>query len=272
MDISKLKTSKSLLVFVGLTLLIIFGLAALDLIRVPWVETTRRKFLLYNGTKVDLFGDKKLEQTFIANYPGLTKIDVLIKKNSVPGQPITLHLKDACDAQDDIVEVTTTLPVIEDFVFYPFEFPPLDNSAGQSYCLLLEAPEATPEAAVQLQLSTGDLYPYGVLKIHNLQTESEPENAIPTDDVGSSFVYKIYLPIVINADDASRPVADMGFRLHYRGLLWPTVQVFVSRLTANKPLVWGQPWFYGGLVLVYGILLVGLFYVARRTVRANGGK
>jgi hypothetical protein len=58
----------------------------------------------------------------------------------------------------------------------------------------------------------------------------------------------------------------MGFQLHYKGLLRPTAQVFVARLTANKPYWLGHLWFYGGLSLVYILLLVGLFYIARKTI------
>lgn len=276
MNVFRLKIPKSLLALLGcgLAVLVIGGLIAQGLVRVSWFETTRRKFLLYNGSEVELFGPKKLEQTFTANYPGLAQIDVLIEKNVVEGQPVIFHLRDRCEAESDLVYITASLPLIEDFIFYPFEFAPIDNSTGQSYCLVLEAPEAGAETAVRFRLSTGDLYPYGILKlgIPKVEVDNPLSPSLPDEAANASSSYRIYLPIVIRATDAAKLKEDMGFRLHYRGLLWPTAQVYVSRLTANKPLIWGQPWFYGGLVIVYVVLLAGLFYVARRTVQANGDK
>ena len=270
MNISALKTSKFSLLVLGVALVLICGLITQDLIRVPWVETTRRKFLLYNGPTVELFGDRKLEQTFTANYPGLAQIDILIKENNVAGRPMHLHLKNTCNAQTDIARVTKNLPVIKDFAFYPFAFTPLDNSAGQPYCLVLEAPQANADAAVQLPLSAGDLYPYGLLTINSPPAEGK-KNSVLQNNAGASFPYKIFLPLVMQGQDTGLE-EDMGFRLYYAGFLLPTTQVFAARLTANKPLVWGQPWFYGGLAATYAILLAALFYAARQTGRGDKKK
>jgi hypothetical protein len=275
-----LKTIKpllGLLLLFGLSLLLIYGLIYQDIVRISWVETTRRKFLLYNGPIVDLFGDKKLEQTFTANYPGLSQIDILFKGNgSLGGQDVVFHLKDGCSADNEIVRLSTELPPVDGFIFQPFTFSPIDNSTGQAYCLVLRAPEARPANPVQLQLSTGDLYPYGQLLVHNPKVEIEPPAVTPVSPNGGNdkqFQYKIYLPVVMGqSQDEELQLEDIGFRLHYKGLLRPTVQVFVTRLIANKPYIWGQFWFYGGLVIVYAVLLLGLFYIARKTIQLDSKK
>jgi hypothetical protein len=225
--------------------------------------------LLYNGATVELFGDKRMQQTFTANYPGLSQVDILFK-DAPNEQKIDFHLRETCDAEADTIHSSTILPSIDDFTFYPFTFPPIDDSAGQTYCIVLEARDATPETAVKLQLSTGNLYPYGKLSVHNPKVEQDyNSNEDPISDV-DQFRYQVYLPIIMNAPQGEGDlIEDLGFLLHYKGHLLPTAEVFVARLTANKPLVWGQPWFYGGLVIAYVVLLVGLFYVARQTVQTN---
>lgn len=246
-----------------------YGLSADDDLRVSWFETTRRKLLLYEGITIDLFATKKIEQSFVAKYPGLSQIDVLIKQNDTP-QNIVFRLKAQCDSTEDIVFTSTELPRLSEPTFYPFTFSPLDDSTGQNYCLVLEAPETTRQNAIRLQISAGDLYPYGQLKVFAPQAlpDEQPLSPLPTPPAGANpgRPYKIYLPIV--ARETGGPIntiEDIGFRLHYNGRLLPTFQVFVARLTANKPYFWGDPWFYGGLLIIYSLLLSGLFYVARKT-------
>ena len=125
---------------------------------------------------------------------------------------------------------------------------------------------AAPESSVQLQLSGGDLYPFGQLEIHTPEVEQNSPPPAPNQPAtNADSAFKIYLPIVLNHPQGEIVnFEDIGFLLHYNGQFWPMAQVFAARLTANKPYVWGQPWFYVGLVVVYGVLLVGLFRLAWR--------
>ncbi len=220
-----------------------------------------------------MFQDKKLEQTFVANYPGLSQIDVLFKGDSATaGQRVNFHLKETCASKNDVFYSFTELPRTDNLAFHPFTFSPIDGSTGQTYCIVLEAPEAMPESAVKLQLSTGDLYPFGTLKSYNSKnhlTDSNNASLAPEIDNSNTLQHKIYLPVILRQPEPDEVIhpADIGFRLHYKGLPLPTARVFVTRLTANKPSVWGQPWFYGGLVAVYVVLLAGLFYLAQKTIR-----
>lgn len=233
--------------------------------RLAWGDTTRRKTLLYTGEVVELYRDKKLEQTFIANYPGLSRIDILFRE--ADGQRVNFYLKHTCHAADDIVHQAQQLPVIETLTFYSFNFPPLNDSAAQSYCLVLEAPQATAQSSVKLQLSRGDLYPSGDLTVYN-PPQPAPNPTSPDTPAAPDFPYKIYLPIILNNPDPEIDyVEDIGFQLRYRGLLGPTAQVFITRLTANRPYLWGQAWFYGGLVALYIVVLGGLFVVVHSTLR-----
>jgi len=272
-----------LLLLIALILLLLCGTGfQYGEFRVSLAESTRAKFLLYTGTQVELTGNTTLAQTFTANYPGLSQIDVLFVGQPDP-QPVTFSLKAACDAPDVILSRQVDLPPANSLAYYPFTFEPLDNSAGQTYCLVL----AAPEGSVQLQLSGGDLYPFGQLEIHAPQDEQDntppptppppppppPPNRVVTN---TDMPFKTYLPIVINhpqsetiSENEDVDFEDIGFLLHYNGRFWPMTQVFAARLTANKPYFWGQPWFYAGLAVVYGVLLVGLFRLAWRMKEAD---
>ena len=259
-----------LILLLGLILIFIYGLIEQNYIRISWVDSTRRKLLLYEGGVVDLFQEKKLEQTFTANYPGLAQIDILFGGNNTASRPkILFHLKNTCDSEDDIIFISTELSQSNDLEFQSFSFPALDNSTGRFYCIVLEAPEATAESAVRLQLSTGDLYPYGELRVRSPEKAKDLLEISESPKVSDNdLLYEIYLPIVMNGPhEKGIRVEDIGFRLHYKGLLRPTAQVFITRLTANKPYILRKSWFYGGLVIIYVILLIALFYLARRTIQ-----
>ena len=106
MIFSKLKIRKLWLwlCLTGIILILIcYGLVWRDSVRVSWVDATRRKFLLYDGEIIDLFQERRLEQEFVANYPGLSRVDVLFRGNGASTNPVVIfHLKYACDGAADI--------------------------------------------------------------------------------------------------------------------------------------------------------------------------
>ena len=179
---------------------------------------------------------------------------------------ITLHLRPTCTATDNVT-ITQRLPAQAGPHFFSFPLnQQLDDSTGQSYCLVLESSPATAGGEIRLPLSEGDLYPHGQLKVvQPLPKEKPPKNA-PVDQADKP--YKIFLPLISNTvRENYSSSADIGFILHYNGLAWPTAQVFLERLTANKPYFLGSVGYYVGLMVVYVVLLAGLAVVARRTIR-----
>jgi hypothetical protein len=257
--------------FLALILLLRCSPAWQDGVRISWLETTRYKLLLYNGPIIELFQNKKIEQSFTANYPGLSQVDILFRKNNNPAdkQKIVFRLKNGCASEADLVALSTEIGVTTDLAFHSFKFKPLDHSAGQSYCIVLQAREVTEENALQVQLSSGDLYPAGQLQVYDPVEPKKDTSTIATAmaKANSDLIHKIYLPILIGKQEKTIYANDLGFQLHYQGLLMPTAQVFMTRLTANRSYLWGQSWFYSLLGSVYFILLIGLFYLARKTIR-----
>lgn len=229
--------------------------------RIPHTEQTRQKLLLYDGSEMQLTSGISVAQEFEAFYPGLSQIEVLLAGSSMEGQQAILHLRHTCQSASDIFTGSVPVAAQTGPQFYTVTLPqPLDDSAGQSYCLLLEA----SREGIELPLSDGDLYPHGRLNIYRPTPEPRP---VSTPAVaGGEMRYKIFLPLVLRSEEQA-PNADIGFLLHYDGLPGPTLQTFVARLTANKPYFWGSVWFYGGLLLIYLGLLAGLAVVAWRSVR-----
>lgn len=258
---------KILLLSIGLLSAALLAAAALLLLgaaRIPHTEKTRQKLLLYHDSAVQLAPGVKVVQEFTAFYPGLSQLEVLLAGSPTATQPVDLHLRDTCHATDDIFTGSLLIPAQAAPQFYAVSLPqPLDDSAGQSYCLVLES----VQAGIALPLSDGDLYPYGQLNIYEPSPQPSPSPAAtPAADAGAAMPYKVYLPLVVRSDAGKRN-ADIGFLLHYDGLPGPTLQTFAARLTANKPFVWGSVGFYAGLLLVYLALLAGLAVVARWSMR-----
>lgn len=273
-SLSKLKSFRllawGLFICFGLTLL--YGAGSRDAFRIPIAETTRRKFHLYRGVEIALFQAKSLEQTFVSNYPGLSQIDILFLGGDQT-QTLHFHLKQKCDAVAEMVEISVELPSHPGPIFQAFTFSPIDSSAGQTYCFILEAPEASADNPVKLPLSHGDLYPYGNVAVHDPeldQVNQQFASEKSMDSQNNDLPYRLFLPIVVSQGGGELlSVEDAGFLLNYRGLLWPTIQTFFARVTANKPYFWGQPWFYVGLGLAYIILLGGLFLLVRRMIQLD---
>jgi hypothetical protein len=62
---------------------------------------------------------------------------------------------------------------------------------------------------------------------------------------------------------------DLMFEAHYNGLLGPTAQVLLRELTADKPGLLGQPWFYVALAAANVAVLGGTLATVARARRAE---
>lgn len=251
-------------IFIGL----IYAIFSQNASRLSLAERTRQKTFLYQGATVELFQKKTVEQTFMSNYPGLSGIEVLFMGNSAPVR-VNFHLKLGCNRAEDIIYLPNRLLPAGDgnLFFYSFNFSPLDDSTGQTYCLVLESPDSTSDTSLKLPLSSGDLYPLGQTKIYDPDANkalSHKINNNPISNVTSlkQMPFRVFLPLLFNQPSGAITGAeDTGFILHYNGQILPSLSVFVQRLIAHKPFIWGQPWFYGSLLIIYILLLVGLFFL-----------
>lgn len=166
-------------------------------------------------------------QTFAAEYPDLLFVEVEFATYARANTgPVTFHLRASPDAADDLFTITFDAADVEDNVYRKFEFSPIRESAGRSFCFCLEAPEAEPGNAITVWGSTEDTYPAGEVVLEGLE---------------------------------DRGVRDLTFRLGYDPPLGVKAGVLLERLVANKPSLWGDKRFYILLAVAYLVLLYVLF-------------
>ncbi|MGQ9502210.1 MAG: hypothetical protein ACUVSF_10750 [Anaerolineae bacterium] len=208
----------AVLLLLGFISLILIGL------RAAWLLGSEGQFvnLVRPGPATALVRGVELGQTFVAPRAGLHRIDVLLygyyRHNT---QPVTFHLRKV-GAGEDTVTITFSAGEVWGWHWKHFEFPPLSDSAGQSYYFFFESPTSTPQDSITLGGVEGDLYPYGTA--------------------------------VINGQPA---FADASFVTHYTNV--STVEklsALADKLTRAKPSLWGDVRFYVLLGVIY-LLLVG---------------
>jgi len=174
------------------------------------------------GSPGELVGDVQFGQTFVAAYPDLYRIDVMLSADGGPNtHRVILHLRQAVNDQADILSVPLDAAAVKEGAWQSFTFPPIPDSAGRSFYFYLEAPAAQPGDALSVMGSEGDPYRWG-----------------------QGFINRHPAP------------GDMTFRVYYQMGLAQKIGLVTARLAANKPFIWGQGGFY--LVLAVGyILLLG---------------
>ena len=147
---------------------------------------------------------------------------------------VTFHLKQDREAQEDIFTASFNAQHIKTGKWQSFSFPPLGDSAGNSYYFYFESPGSTPGDAIAVMGQEGDPYPDGVGYVRD-----EP---VP---------------------------GDMAFRTYYQASVPDRRDFLLDWLTANKPSLWASRYLYLGLALVYIVLGFVLFRLITRFVETQ---
>jgi hypothetical protein len=181
----------------------------------------------------ELVAAAKVGQTFVAVYPGLAQVQVMLdaydRRNT---GPLIFHLRTAPDAADDLVVLTLDAAKIEKTGYYTFQFPPIHTGASQSFYFYLEAPQAKRGNAITVRGATEDVYPQGAAVLRGIQGPA---------------------------------VRDLAFRLEYDLPLMDRISLLSYRLAQSKPAMWGDKWLYILLAGAYLVSLYALFVRAART-------
>jgi hypothetical protein len=241
---------------------VILSLSLLLLLGAWWSIGQGRFYLtthsskLYDANVLWLSQGSEVEQEFVADYPGLSQVDVFVKWQSNPPDKavINFYLRKSCAAENNLHAQETLYPTgeIDGRAFYSFSFPPLVESLNQKYCFILKS--GLPDDQKNLMgvlASNTDIYPEGRAFYHRpppLKTGSEAGSASTLPD-SSSAEYRLFLPIVLVP--LPNENMDIAFQLHYEGWHLETAQVFFMRLAENKFYFWGSPSFYIILGIVY---------------------
>lgn len=183
----------------------------------------------------EVAGNNLVGQAFTAPLAGLYRIEVPLLPALAPvDRPITFHLKRDPAAFEDLWSITLNSSALKADVPCNFEFEPIRGSKGQSFYFYLDSTESRPGEAVTI--------PYG------------PASVLE----GASAHF-----------DGQRVAGNLVFQTHYTLRTRDKLDLLLTRLTAGRPYVLGIKGFYVGLALVYGLLLVLLFFQVSRP--ANGG-
>jgi len=174
---------------------------------------------------IALVGGMQLGQTFVAPRADLEHVDVLMygyRRHNT--QPVTFHLR-KLGADQDEVSFTFNASQVRSWRWQSFGFPPLADSAEQTYYFFFDSPTSTPDDALTLGGVEGDTYPNGTA--------------------------------LINGHPAQ---ADVAFRTYYSNVsLADKLSALATRITENKPSIWGDVRFYVFLAVAYVLILLLIF-------------
>ncbi len=184
-----------------------------------------RKIEVYNqfdhsNTVGEIYGPKKVGQTFMAQYDHLAAIEVLIgtykRKNS--GELI-FHLKEQGNSTGDLYQNRVDMLKIKDNRYHRFVFPRIKGSQEKKYYFYLEAPNARPGNAITIWSNDQeDKYREGVKIINDQELEG-----------------------------------DLAFKTVYAVGLGEKIGIFLREITSNKPSPLNKKSFYVGLIILFVI-------------------
>ncbi len=169
-------------------------------------------------------------QSIVAEFTGLQRVEVLF---ATFGQTLThgqviFHLRETPTSTTNLVTQQVAAAEILDNSFHAFEFQPLTVPPGSELYFVVETIGMTEAHALTVRgTADPDRYPDGAAYFHDL-------------------------------DD--HEIQDLAFRLTYTPPLNQQLRYLLDRITANKPLFFGDPRFYLGL-LGSGLALLYLLAV-----------
>lgn len=179
-----------------------------------------------------IWGERIIGQSFVAPRNGLNRIDLLFqtyrRQNT---HNVTLRLLEVPPEINnplqgiELFRTTFNASTVHNQSWRTFTFPPLPDSAGKTYLIALESPESKDGNAITVGGIEQDVY-------------------LP----GSAFLGPVPVP------------ADIAFRTCYQMTTFEKLQILSEQMTRNRPALWGNIVFYPLSLLVYILLLIGLFW------------
>lgn len=110
----------------------------------------------------EIYGEKKVGQTFEAEHNHLSGIEVLLatyeRKNK---GAFFFHLRSDVGSEEDVFKYKGKMPKVKNNRFFRFDFPEISSSKGKKYYFFMQAPKASPGNAITIWSSSKDLYKGG---------------------------------------------------------------------------------------------------------------
>lgn len=173
-----------------------------------------------NSTEGEIYGNKKIGQSFIADYNNFSAVEVLLatynRKNT--GEFI-FHLKNDVSIKDDLFHYRGDLDKVKDNSYFRFQFPKIKDSKGKKYYFYLEAPDSQPGNAITIWSNTEDLW----------REYREGER-------------------IINGEVRE---GDLTFKTAYDVGLKNKFAIFLQEITRNKPSPLNKKSFYIALIVIF---------------------
>jgi len=190
-----------------------------------------KKIVVYNSylntyPVGEIYGEKKIGQTFTAAYDDLLAVDVLMAnyRRKVTGE-IIFHLKEVGASNSSFQTIVDTKR-IKDNHYFRYKFPEIEDSKGKSYYFYFEAPKAKPGNALTIWANDEDKYFEGEKIVNGKPAEGD-------------LVFKT--------------VYDLGLR--------GNMATFLNEITQNKPSPLNKKSFYIVLILLF-VFSCALFVTA----------
>lgn len=184
----------------------------------------------------EIYGEKKIGQTFKAEYDDLCALDVLMANyaRKVTGE-IIFHFKRKVGDSEDLFQKKVDAGKIKDNRYFRYKLPDLEDSKGKEYYFYFEAPEAKPGNALTVWANDEDKYFEGEKIVNGVTAQG-----------------------------------DLIFRTVYDKKLGEKVGMFLNEITRAKPFPLNQKWFYTGLIGLF--LLSGSLFLTYLLKVFNGFK
>jgi len=176
-----------------------------------------------------IFGEQILSQSFVSPRNNLNRIDIMFqtyqRQNTYDVFVRLLEASPDNPLQGKLIdEFTVNASAVRDRVWHTFTFLPINNSAGKNYLIQIQSPDSTPGNAITVGGIEWDAYAPGTAYLG---------------------------PVPLRA--------DIAFRACYNMATFEKLQALLAQLTQNRPAVWGNSAFYGIILFIYALLLIGFF-------------
>lgn len=172
----------------------------------------------------EIFGERKIGQTFLAEYDGLSGIEVLLatyrRKNS--GELI-FHLTEDIRSKEDLFNYKVDINKVEDNKYFSFKFSKIKNSKGKKIYFYIEAPQSQPGNAITIWSHSKDFYKEGEKIVNGVVSEG-----------------------------------DLVFKTKYSPELKNKFNAFLEKITQDKPFPLNNKSFYIILIVLF-VLSTSLF-------------
>jgi hypothetical protein len=191
-----------------------------------------KKIVVYNSyintiPAGEIYGEKKIGQTFKAEYDDLMALDILMANyaREVTGE-IIFHFKRNKDAAEDLFKKALNAERIKDNHYFRYMLPEIEDSKGKKYYFYFEAPQAKPGNALTIWANDKDKYFEGEKIINGVAAQG-----------------------------------DLIFKTVYNKKLGEKAGLFLNEITQNKPSPLNKKSFYIVLTLLF-VLSCALFVTA----------